>query len=290
MVLGTAPSRHTRWPEFAHVIFDCDSTLSTVEGIDVLAKDLGLEAEVAALTQAAMEGEVELNAVYAERLRMLRPSKQAIAALRSAYKSNPVPDAAEVVAALLDLGIAVYVVSGGLADPVGDFAVSLGIDPENVRAVEARHDALSGEWWKAGHGPIDEEYAGFEDGALTRSNGKAEIISELLAGKSGASLLIGDGASDLEAAQSVDLFVGFGGVVRRSAVAESAPIYISANTLAPVLPIAIGPGGRPRLQDQTAIAVFTRGVETIRSGGVSMADEQTRMTLLSALDRSPDLV
>ncbi|MGI9621577.1 MAG: hypothetical protein ACR2PK_01975, partial [Acidimicrobiales bacterium] len=88
MALRKPSSGHTRWPEFAHVIFDCDSTLSTVEGIDVLAEDLGFDDEVAALTQAAMEGEVELNSVYAQRLRMLKPSKQAIAALRAAYKQS----------------------------------------------------------------------------------------------------------------------------------------------------------------------------------------------------------
>ncbi len=290
MTLGHPSAGHTRWPEFAHVIFDCDSTLSTVEGIDVLARNLGFEDEVAALTQAAMEGEVELNSVYAERLRMLKPTKRAVAELRSAYKRNVVPHAAEVVATLLELGIEVYVVSGGLADPVGDFAVSLGIDPKNVRAVEARHDALSGEWWKAGHWPVDEEYSGFEDGALTRSDGKAEIIADLLAGRHGASLLVGDGASDMEAAAGVDLFVGFGGVVHRPTVAASAPIYITATTLSPVLPLAIGPGGATRLTSPTAVRTFEHGVDTIRKGLVAIADEETRMTLLSALDRRSDRV
>lgn len=290
MTLAKPPAGHTRWPEFAHVIFDCDSTLSTVEGIDVLAKNLGFEDEVVALTQAAMEGEVELNSVYAERLRMLKPSKQAIAELRSAYKQNVVPDAREVVATLLELGIEVYVVSGGLADPVEDFAVSLGINAANVRAVEARHDSLSGEWWKAGQGPVDEEYAGFEEGALTRSHGKAEIIATLIAEANGSTLLVGDGASDMEAARSVDLFVGFGGVVHRPAVAAAAPIYITSSSLAPVLPIAIGPGGAARLQSPAAAATFERGVSLIRDGSVSIADEETRITLLSALDRSPDRV
>ena len=290
MTPGKPSSGHTRWPEFAHVIFDCDSTLSTVEGIDVLARNLGFEEEVAALTHSAMEGEIELNAVYAERLHMLRPTKQAITELRSAYKQNLVPHASEVVATLLGLGVQVYVVSGGLVDPVGDFAISLGIEPGNVRAVEARHDALSGEWWKAGQGPVDQDYAGFEDGALTRSDGKTEIIADLLQGKKGSALLVGDGASDLEAAGSVDLFVGFGGVVHRPAVAAAAPIYITANTLAPVLPLALGPGGAARLHGAVAKDTFEHGVEMIRNGSVSIADEETRMTLLAALERRPDRV
>ncbi|NND03499.1 MAG: HAD-IB family phosphatase [Acidimicrobiia bacterium] len=290
MELGKPLPAHTRWPEFAHVIFDCDSTLSTVEGIDVLASNLGFEDEVAALTQAAMEGDVELNAVYAERLRMLRPSKQAITELRAAYKGNVVPHAREIVAALIELDVEVYVVSGGLADPVRDFAISLGINPENVRAVEARHDALSGEWWKAGERPVDQEYAGFEDGALTRSDGKAEIIADLLAGSEGSAMLVGDGASDMEAATSVDLFVGFGGVVHRNAVAEAAPIYITGDSLAPILPLAMGPGGGARLHGTAALETFEQGVAAIRTGDVRFDSAETKRTLLAALDRSPDRV
>ena len=287
MALEMPPPSRVRWPEFAHVIFDCDSTLSTVEGIDVLAESLGFADEVASLTNAAMAGEVELNAVYAERLRMLRPSKQAVAALRSAYKNNIVVDADRVVRDLLSVGVQVYVVSGGLADPVTDFAVSLGIDSVNVRAVEARHDSLSGEWWRSDQGPVDQEYAGFDEGALTRTDGKAEIIAELLAVTEGPALLVGDGASDMEAAVAVDLFVGFGGVVHRQVVADNAPIYVSSPSLAAVLPIALGPGGRQRLSKAD---VFERGVADIRSGAVSFADDETRMTLLAALDRKRDRV
>lgn len=290
MTLETPPPQRVRWPEFAHVIFDCDSTLSTIEGIDVLAESLGFAEEVAALTDAAMDGDIELNEVYAERLRMLRPSKQSVTALRSAYKRNVVTDAAAVVAGLLEVGIEVYVVSGGLADPVTDFAISLGIDPDNVRAVEAHHDSLSGEWWKAGLEPVDESYAGFEEGALTKSDGKAETIAKLLADKSGPSLLVGDGMSDLHGATSVQLFVGFGGVVHRKPVAAAAPIYITAPSLAPVLPIAVGPGGADRLQDPMSRAAFSAGLEMLQTPAVSFADESTRMTLLAALDRKQNHV
>ena len=287
MALEMPPPSRVRWPEFAHVIFDCDSTLSTVEGIDVLAASHGFADEVAALTNAAMAGEVELNQAYAERLRMLRPSKQSVAALRSAYKQNIVPDADRVVAELLEVGVEVYVVSGGLADPVTDFAVSLGIDEGNVRAVEARHDNLSGEWWRTDRGPVDQEFAGYDEGALTRTDGKAEIIAELLAVTTGPSLLVGDGASDMAAAPAVDLFVGFGGVVHRETVASEAPIYITSQSLAAVLPIALGPGGAARLRDRKT---FDRGVAALRSDAVSFTDEETRMTLLAALDRKHNRV
>jgi len=278
----SSPGR-VRWPEFSHVVFDCDSTLSTIEGIDVLAESLGFADEVASMTHAAMAGDVELNDVYAERLRLLQPSKQAISDLRTAYKRNVVADARAVVAGLNELGISVYVVSGGLADPVTDFATHLGIDPDHVKAVEARHDSLSGEWWKSDQGAVDQDYVGFEEGALTYSTGKAEIIRTLLAGTSGLSMLVGDGASDMEAGGAVDLFVGFGGVVRRPAVASEAPIYIKSASLAPVLPIAVGPGGQERLRSHDAREAFAWGVDLVAAGEVDFRDDSKRDQLLAAL-------
>ena len=49
------------WPIANHVIFDCDSTLSTIEGIDELARMTGHEYDVAQLTKRAMEGDVPLE-------------------------------------------------------------------------------------------------------------------------------------------------------------------------------------------------------------------------------------
>ena len=49
-----------RWPPYRHVIFDCDSTLTKVEGIDILAEAAGKGDEVRRLTDAAMNGEIDL--------------------------------------------------------------------------------------------------------------------------------------------------------------------------------------------------------------------------------------
>ena len=278
------PPQRVRWPEFSHVVFDCDSTLSSVEGIDVLAESLGLDEEVTALTDAAMAGDVDLDDVYAARLAMLQPSRQAVAELRSAYKRHTVAGAREVVGALREIGTEVYIVSGGLAEPVEDFAVHLGIEVGNVRAVTAHHDSLSGDWWKPDQSPADEEYTGFEGGALTRSDGKGEIITQLLEGKAGLSMLVGDGASDLSAADTVDLFVGFGGVVRRERVATEAAVFINTPSLAPVLPIAAGPGGRQRLTTAAARDTFAAGSDLIAAGQVTFRNPQKREQLMAALN------
>ena len=77
-----------RWPPYKHVFFDCDSTLSTVEGIDVLAETTGKKWRVEVLTNAAMDGKLDLEDVYAKRLQAVRPTHEQIQKIRSVYKRN----------------------------------------------------------------------------------------------------------------------------------------------------------------------------------------------------------
>ncbi len=226
-----------RWPPYDHIIFDCDSTLTTVEGIDILAESAGKKWRVEVLTQAAMEGDRDLSEVYEQRLRAVRPTHSQIRDIRRAYKRNPVEDAQEVIAALMALGKQVYIISGGLLEPVREFGIFLGVPKENIRAVSVDYNELSGQWWGDG----DQQVLTYEEGALTASDGKAQIVHELLDGQEGRSLLIGDGASDLLAARAVDLFVGYGGVVSRPRVRAEAPAFIHSRSMAPLLALAAGP-------------------------------------------------
>ena len=66
------------WPGIDFIFFDCDSTLSTVEGIDELAKWAGVGEEMAKLTDLAMNGELPLEAVYAKRLETIKPDEASI--------------------------------------------------------------------------------------------------------------------------------------------------------------------------------------------------------------------
>ena len=229
-----------RWPPFEHIFFDCDSTLTTVEGIDILAEKVGKRPQVERLTQAAMDGQVDLEDIYEERLVTLNPTRQQVLDLRHDYKRNMVEDAAHVVAALQALGHKVYIISGGLAEPVEEFGISLGIPRERIRAVELAYNELSGQWWEKSDAD-NKHYLKHTEGALTLSNGKAQIVRELLGDQLGRSLLIGDGQSDLEAGHSVDLFVGYGGVVARPKVRTGAPAFIESPSLAPLLGLAGGP-------------------------------------------------
>lgn len=231
-----------RWPPYEHVFFDCDSTLTAVEGIDVLADTVGKRHRVEVLTKAAMDGALDLEEVYAKRLRTLRPTRQQILDIRRSYKRHIVEDAAHVVTALQSLGHKVYIISGGLAEPVEEFGISLGIPRDRIRAVGITYNELSGQWWERSTGD-DKRYMAYTEGALTISDGKAQIVRELLGEQRGRSLLIGDGNSDLKAGRAVDLFVGYGGVATRPVVQANAPVFIQSASLAPLLAIAGGLAG-----------------------------------------------
>ena len=228
-----------RWPVYRHVIFDCDSTLTGIEGIDELASHSDTRQRVADLTRSAMDGKADLETVYGERLEILQPTRSAVRALRSRYRKHVVEDAAALMQALQVLGHEVYIVSGGLFDPVREFGLHLGVAPEHIRAVEVEYDTLSGNWWQ-GQGPWREAYLAVQHSVLTESDGKARVIRELLQNQTGRSLLVGDGVSDLLASREVDLFAGFGGVICRERVASESKVFIQSQSIAPVLLLAAG--------------------------------------------------
>ena len=244
--------------------------------------------EVRKLTDNAMSGELDLQEVYSKRLSSLRPTREAVNQIRDTYRRYIVPGAAEVVSALLELGHDVYVVSGGLADPVREFAVHLGIPVENVRAVETHHDTLSGKWWTHDDS-AGQTFVGHEESPLVTSSGKVSVIRDLLAGKSGRSVLIGDGLTDLLARDEVDFFVGFGGVASRIIVAEGADVYISGASLDPVLAIAGGTPAASALKDDRVLATLERGLDEVSAGRVTFSDSDVERRFRNAFDLRGDL-
>jgi phosphoserine phosphatase len=265
-----------RWPHFDHIFFDCDSTLTTVEGIDALAETMGKGWRVSVLTDAAMRGEIELEEVYAKRLRTLKPTRGQITAIRQIYKQNTVADAAAVITALQSLGHQVYIISGGLAEAVIEFGLYLGVPRDHIRAVGVAYDSLSGEWWqRIDEGPNpDEKYVTYQKEELTISDGKAQIVTDLIGDQPGRSLLVGDGVSDLLASSAVDLFVGFGGVASRPRLIDEAPVFVSSASLAPLLAIAVGPAYIRLLQNTPHRPVADRAYELISDGAILFNDEQ----------------
>ena len=218
----------TRWPAFDLIFFDCDSTLSTIEGIDELARLKGKEGRVGLLTNKAMDGELDLADVYGKRLKAIKPTLAQLKAVEERYWETLVEDAQEVIAALQFLGVHVFIISGGLIDAVKGFGRRLGVDPARVRAVELEYNELSGRWWDY-HEPQAQQsktYLDYSEGPLTVSSGKSAIIDELAGDLPGRRMMIGDGTSDLATSSMVDLFVGYGGVVAREKVKAESEIFV----------------------------------------------------------------
>jgi phosphoserine phosphatase len=234
-------------PRFGSVIFDCDSTLSAIEGIEELAH--AHREEVARLTEAAMRGEIPLEDVYGRRLALVRPTRDEVDALGERYVRTLVTDARETIAALLAESIEVRVMSGGIRQAVVTLARALGLTERAVAAVEVHFDESG-------------QYAGFDERSpLTRSGGKRIVLERWLPELPRPIMLVGDGATDLEARPPADRFVAFAGVVERPVVIDAADDVVRTPSLAPVLVLALG-GVAPR--DPVAREVFELGKSLMR--------------------------
>jgi len=207
--------------KYRFVFFDVDSTLVTIEGIDVLANG---NPEIVRLTDAAMNGEISVDQVYGRRLEIIKPTLADVQALGERYVSSMVDGAEETIATLQRAGADVHLVTAGIAQAIAPLAAKLNIAPRAVHAVALQFD-------EAGH------YADFDRRSLlTRSGGKELVVRSLLTRAKGKSAFIGDGITDLETKPAVDLFIGFGGVCVRERVQGNAEVYVTEPTLAAMLP------------------------------------------------------
>ena len=197
------------------IIFDCDSTLSAIEGIDELARMRGPQvfAEVEAMTREAMEGKIAVEEVFARRLAIIRPSRANVAAVGQLYVEQVEPTALATIKQLKATGWTSLILSGGFRQAIAPLAKHLGI--ARVEAVDLFFDAAG-------------EFAGFDEiFPTTRSGGKPECIARLKRELApGRTVMVGDGVSDLETKQVVDLFVGFGRYAERAKVKAGAHAFI----------------------------------------------------------------
>jgi len=208
-------------PKFRLVFFDVDSTLVTIEGIDVLGAG---NREIARLTEAAMNGEVPLDEVYARRLEMIRPNQAAIDALAQRYLESIVPGGEQTIRALREAGCIVHLVTAGIEQAVRPLATKLGVA---LHAVRLRFSESG-------------QYEDFDrKSPLTHSRGKEVIVRDIRGRAKGKAAFVGDGASDVEAKPAVDLLIGFGGVHTRPLVRENANVFVPGPRLDDVLPYLI---------------------------------------------------
>lgn len=194
------------------MVFDADSTLVGIEGIDWLAERRPPEVaeRIAALTAEAMAGTRPLEAVYGDRLSAVAPTRDEVAALGAAYVDAVAPGAAALMAALHTIGVRPLIVSGGLHVALLPLAAHLGIPAGDVHGVQVLFTATGA-------------YRDFDRSSpLAEQRGKAKLVASL--GLPRPIVAVGDGSTDLviRTAGAADAFVAYTGFVTRDAVVRGA--------------------------------------------------------------------
>ncbi len=209
---------------FDVVVFDLDSTLVAIEGLDWLAAHKHREQDVVSLTKKSMDGQMDFREAMRRKMAILSPSEEDMKRLGEAYGDHIVPGAREVIEALHAQGKEVWIVTGNFEPAVGMIAAKLGIPAQRVVCNHLYFDS-------------QKHYAGFDqDNPLAGNGGKALVLKHTL-GRDKRIVFVGDGMTDLEVKDHVSLFVGFGGVAEREMVKRKADCYISSFSLIPLLSI-----------------------------------------------------
>lgn len=190
-----------RLADFRLIAFDMDSTLITIECIDELADFAGKKAEVAAITEAAMRGEI---ADYAESLRrrLALLAGTPATALQRVFEERLryTPGAERLVATCRRAGLSTLLVSGGFTYFAERVAAHLGIDALRSNRLEVEGGVLTGRL-------VAQPWGEICDGAEKRRT-LLETCARLGCSPRQA-IAVGDGANDLPMMGEAGLSVAF---------------------------------------------------------------------------------
>jgi phosphoserine phosphatase len=239
MVRGIEPPLSLR--AYRLIAFDMDSTLINIECIDEIADTAGRKAEVAAITEAAMRGEItdfrdslrrrlallagvtrdQLDQVYRERLR-------------------PNPGAAELIAACQAAGLKTLLVSGGFTWFAERVRQRLGIDFMRSNQLEIVAERMTGR-------VVPQSWGDICDGQVKRQT-LLDVCSLIGCGPEQA-IAVGDGANDLPMMAAAGLSVAYHAKPRVRAQAQ----------------VSIESGGLDRLLEICAVETGATGSQSGRS-------------------------
>lgn len=198
--------------EKALIVSDMDSTMITVECIDELADYAGLRAEISAVTERAMQGELDFEAALDARVALLKGMDVAI--LETCYRERVriMPGAEALVRTMRARGATAVLVSGGFthfADPV---AAAIGFD----RAISNRL------------GMADGKLDGTVGRPIVGAEAKREALRAAMA-EHGVplerTLAVGDGANDIPMIEAAGLGVAYHAKEKAAAAADARVMY-----------------------------------------------------------------
>ena len=209
-----------RLSDFKLIAFDMDSTLINIECVDEIADAVGRKREVAAITEAAMQGRIT---DYKESLRQRVALLQGVTEVQmnQIYQERMQfnPGAFELVAACKTAGLKVLLVSGGFTHFTDRVAQRLGIDYTRSNVLQIENGILTGRM-------VDQPWGDICDG-----DEKRKMLLEtcaLLGIAPKQSIAVGDGANDLPMMCEAGLSVAYHA---KSAVREVANISIESGGL-----------------------------------------------------------
>jgi phosphoserine phosphatase len=179
--------------DFKLIAFDMDSTLINIECVDEIADAVGKKAEVAAITEAAMRGEIaDYKDSLRQRVALLRGVT--IADMEQVYteRLRINPGAAELITACKAAGLKVLLVSGGFTFFSERVRERLGIDFTRANVLEVESGPNCGQLTGR---MVDQPWGDICDGAEKRRT-LLEVAS-LLGIEASQCIAMGDGANDL---------------------------------------------------------------------------------------------
>ena len=213
-----------RLSDFKLIAFDMDSTLINIECVDEIADIVGRKAQVAAITEAAMQGEID---DYKESLRQRVALLKGIseAAIARIYKDRLQlnPGAEKLVAACKKAGLKTLLVSGGFTCFTDRLRERLNIDYTRANVLEVQNGRLTGRM-------VDQAWGDVCDGAEKRK--MLLDTCDAMGIKPSQAIAVGDGANDLPMMLEAGLSVAYHA---KPAVREVANVCVNAGGLDRIL-------------------------------------------------------
>jgi len=241
------------------IVFDCDSTLSQIEGIDALAEKNGVLSKVHRLTEEAMSETGVFADMYRVRLDLVKPTRDEMFWLGERYYQNRTEHIEHAIQILHDLGKSVHIASAGLRQAIKPFAKRLHIPDDKVDAVNVSFNE-------------DGTYKGYQTDSLLIEN-KEQIVANLKE-KYPRIVHVGDGMNDVGAAEVATRFIGYGGRNYRPNVARLSDYYVLCQSALAFLPLLLTQQEADSLTNSEA-ACYKQGLELLQHGEVEGCDLAT---------------
>jgi len=182
--------------DYRLAVMDMDSTLITIECIDEIADMQGIKPAVAAITEAAMRGEIDFAQALRRRVALLKGLP--VAALQRVYdeRLRPSPGAESMLAAFRAAGLATLLVSGGFTFFTSRLAERLALDDARANVLGVENGFLTGD----------------VIGAIVDGEAKRRALFDTC-GRLGArpdqAIAIGDGANDLPMMRAAGVSIAY---------------------------------------------------------------------------------